>query len=186
MSITGSIDLYQTLRGKGTLRTRLRAAASAAGSTSALIIVRSRFPFTERRNEPKPDDLHTWTIDEVCSMRLGTGTMDVHLSLSDRMRDFYEALKREIPNDIADNFYPADPIVRLGWHLIDNLPLPDRGPDPTQRHPARFSLSLFGYSCPKNWDEYRRRIFQTNAVRELEAEFVEAIGPVKRAISWSV
>lgn len=186
MGVCGSIDFYQTFGGRSSLKHRLQAVAGITGSTSAWIVVRSKLPFTEGEHERTPDDFHTWTIDEVCAMQRGIGTMRVELGGHHESWDLHERLAREIPDEIADGFYPSAPSVTLGWHLIDDLPLPDRGPDPTKRHLARFSLSLFGYSCPKNWDEYRRRIFETNAMRELEAQLVEAIGPVKRAISWSV
>lgn len=92
----------------------------------------------------------------------------------------------EETDDSISGFYPADPAVTLGWHVVPDLPLPDLGPDPTKNRLARFSLSLFGYGSPKHGVKYREQVFEMPAMRELETQLIEAIGPVKRAISWSV
>ncbi|MFI4915434.1 MAG: hypothetical protein ACIAS6_02865 [Phycisphaerales bacterium JB060] len=193
MGVNGSVYFYQCFGGRGTLDQRFRRVAEIVGSTRAQIVTRSRLPFThgdmvwsdtydEIFGWSKKDG---WSLDEVASMRFATGTLHAQLSSLGWGEPFYEKLKSDTGEDIA-GFYPSAPSVSLGWHVIPDLPLPDLGPDPTKHRLARFSLSLFGYGTPKHGVKYREQVFQFSAMRELETQLTEAIGPVKRAISWSV
>lgn len=189
MGQSGTIDFYQCWGGKGSLRTRFQRIVELAGAKKVTFSTHSPLPFMEGdfiRHGTGDFAAHI-TLEHVLAHRRGFGTIRALLSVDyDNHWTWYQRLMDEIPSEIADRFYPSEPTITMGWHIVDDLPLPDRGPDPTKRHLARFSLSLFGYGSPKNWDEYRKRIFETNAMRELEVQLVEAIGPVKRAISWSV
>jgi hypothetical protein len=191
MSINGTISFYQRRRGKGSLRTRFARLIELTGAEHAYLVSRSRWPL-------RHDDLqllklanvlqepYTVPVEEVIRMRRGLGAVLASLhapAFSERMRG---ALEAEIPEGIRDQFAPSEVTVRIGWHLLDDLAPGHEGPDPSHRRAARLSLTLFGYSAPRNWAEYRRLIWQTSAMLDLEAQIAEAIGPVRRAISWSV
>jgi hypothetical protein len=186
---SGTIDFYQCWGGIGSLRDRFRQIVDLADAKKVTFSTHAPLPFMEGKFilHGTGDFATNITIEQVLAHRRGIGRIRALLSVDYKKQwTWHQRLMDEIPNEIADHFYPGEPTITMGWHIVDDLPLPDRGPDPTKRHLARFSLSLFGYGSPKNWDEYRRRIFETKAMRELEAQLVEAIGPVKRAISWSV
>ena len=193
MGVNGSVCFYQRFGGRGTLAQRFRRVAEIVGSTRAQIATRSRFPFSDGDMvwSDTYDEVFGWSkkdgwpLDEVLSMRFTTGTLHAQLSTQEWGESFYERLKAETGEDIA-GFYPSAPTVSLGWYVIPDLPLPDVGPDPTKRRISRFSLSLFGYGTPRHGVKYREQVFDFPCMRELEAQLVEAIGPVKRAISWSV
>lgn len=187
MSITGELVLYQRFAGRGSLRARFQQLVELTGAEKATIVSRSRWPFSDG----KPIGLGTdqpssRSVEELLRIQCGLGTLSADLSAPSFGNDVQQRLLAEIPEAIRDQFAPPNAIVCMGWHLIDDLAPGRRGPDPSHRRAARLSFTLFGYGCPNNWDEYRARIWETDVMRELEGRIVEAIGPVRRAISWSV
>lgn len=187
MSITGEIVFYQRWHGKGSLRARFRRLIEVTGAERASIVSRSARPFSY--GDPVglgTDRPSSRSVDELLRMRRGIGTLGADLSAHTFGNEVQQRLLSEIPEEIRDQFAPPDPIIRMGWHLIDDLAPGHSGPDPSHRRAARISFTLFGYGCPRNWDEYRARVWETKVIRELEGKIVEAVGPVRRAISWSV
>lgn len=51
---------------------------------------------------------------------------------------------------------------------------------------AQFTVSLYGYRNPRNWEEYTRRIFEIPEFRKFQSDLEAILGPVKRCIVWSV
>ncbi|NRA56586.1 MAG: hypothetical protein HRU13_00465 [Phycisphaerales bacterium] len=190
MGQNGTIEFYQCWGGRGSLRHRFQKLVDLAGATKVVFSTHSPIPFKQDGGFIRVgtgDSATRITVEQVLAHRRGFGTISALLSVDyENHWTWHKRLMDEIPSEIAGRFYPGEPTITMGWHTIDDLPLPDFGPDPTKRHLARFSLSLFGYGCPNNWEEYRKRVFDTEAMRELEARLIDAIGPVKRAISWSV
>lgn len=191
MSITGTIVFYQRWGGHGSLRTRFAKLAQLISAEEAYLVARRALPFghedlqilklSNLRREP-----YTLPVGDLLQLPRGIGTITAGLSAPLFGERVLEALRTQIPEELRDQFAAGDPFISMGWHLINDLAPGHRGPDPSHRRLARLSFSLFGYGAPKNWDEYRARIWETDVMRELEGNIVEAIGPVHRAISWSV
>lgn len=191
MSIHGTISFYQRWGGKGSLRTRVARIIGLMEAEHAWIVSRSRWPL--RRDDLQLyrianllSEPYTVPIADVVKMRRGAGAILVCLHAPAFAQRVHEALRTEIPEQIRHHFAAGEPTVRIGWHLLDDLAPGFEGPDPSHQRPARLSLTLFGYGAPRNWAEYRRLIWHTPVMRSLEAQITDAIGPVRRAISWSV
>lgn len=189
MSITGTISFYQRWGGKGSLRSRFAKLIELTGAEHASFISRSTWPLMREdlqclklanlRHEPRPV-----AVAELLRMRPGVGALLADLNAP--AFNTQVALLAEIPEEIRDQFAAAEPFVRMGWHLLDDLATGHSGPDPSHYRVARLSFTLFGYGAPRDWAEYRARLWNTNIMRDLEARITDAIGPVRRAICWSV
>jgi hypothetical protein len=98
-----------------------------------------------------------------------------------------EAIQRDIPLSISDRALVGQVSLCIGprdWYEEGH------GPDPLvcEHYWGRsmFAVSLFGYGTPKDWNEYRRRVFDIPEFKQFQAELEAILGPVKRCITWSV
>lgn len=95
-----------------------------------------------------------------------------------------EALRAEIPAEIAGEFEPCDPTLKIGPHLVRTER--DNHDGEPRFALAMFSLQLEGQTTPLNGPAYRERIFNVDAITELRRRFEDAVGPTKAELVFWV
>jgi len=88
-----------------------------------------------------------------------------------------------ISEDVRRDFIPSDLSITIGYHDLFEDAEHDEG-----YYIARpfCSVSFFGYETPKDWQEYRRRVFAVPGLQQIERELAEIIGPTKHCVYWTV
>ena len=125
------------------------------------------------------------TIDEAVRM----AAMHSLVSLVPKVEGvlpFVPAITRDMPPEIRGDAYVHCPTIMIGpYHWYQPAQWEDDRVSIYHGH-AQFTVSLYGYRDPHNWDEYTRRIFEIPEFRKFQADLEAILGPVKRCIVWSV
>lgn len=130
----------------------------------------------ENRTSVSADDVVAWISNGHCLL------LDRIENL--RCTHVVQAIRSAIPDDIAGDFVPSGPYIRLGWHDVWEDAEQARG------HlfgRASWSLSLAGYGTPNDWPEYRRMVLEVPELVAFGKGLSEATGCVLHScVYWSI
>jgi len=185
MSHYGELIVFTTDSGLEPRDLIVRGAAAVLAEQTGYVFIRPDATVTNVETEHSLDENDDSYVGQRLSIRDAVQHFKAGHCLEVRLRSelwrtLQPAMVAAIPESIAGDFRPGSPVLRVGWHDIEE--------DTTERvvfGRAWFSLALFGHGSPLNWWEYPRLAFQVPMIRELRAKVEAFAGPCEACARWS-
>lgn len=192
MSIGGSIDFFtaEPLGGSGQLQAVLDCLQHTSRPSMTLHIKESKGMQMEviqdllcaGLEEPRGKIIKVNNLLQALDYQDSDKTISFFLNSPDYEKMLIDEMTRAIPESIRDYFVPYgfgicigphdifDTVEHEDWHLFGH---------------SNLTVSLYGDSCPHDWQRYRELVFEVPFIRQLKADLEAIVGPLQQCAHWN-